>query len=113
MPRRARAAGIGKFFSKVAQCGLQYGTKGDVFLLNASKAPKVEGMLDVIVHGASKTVEIGDLTVSHRVLANLISLNPQFTGQPIRLLSCNTGKLANGFAQNLANKLGVQVYACR
>jgi len=26
-------------------------------------------------------------------------------------LSCNTGKLTNGFEQNLANKLGVPVYA--
>ena len=32
-------------------------------------------------------------------------------GQPIRLLSCDTGSSNSGFAQNLANKLGVVVEA--
>lgn len=32
-------------------------------------------------------------------------------GQPIRLLSCSTGGVDDGFAQNLANKLGVDVLA--
>ena len=41
----------------------------------------------------------------------MIQKNPQYKKQGIRLLSCNTGSLANGFAQNLANKLGVIVYA--
>ena len=32
-------------------------------------------------------------------------------GQPIRMLSCDTGKGAGSFAQNLANKMGVPVEA--
>ncbi len=32
-------------------------------------------------------------------------------GQPIRLLSCNTGLSSASFAQNLANKLNVSVWA--
>jgi hypothetical protein len=68
-------------------------------------------MLDVAVHGAPLNVEIGANLVNHRVLAQLIQGNSQFTGQPIRLLSCNTGSLPNGFAQNLSNKLGVAVSA--
>ena len=32
-------------------------------------------------------------------------------GQPIRLLSCNTGTSSASFAQNLANKLNVSVWA--
>ena len=32
-------------------------------------------------------------------------------GQSIRLLSCNTGTLNHGFAQDLANKLNVTVWA--
>ncbi|MCR4783859.1 MAG: rhsG core protein with extension [bacterium] len=35
----------------------------------------------------------------------------QYKGQAIRLLSCGTGKLDTGFAQNLANKLNVPVQA--
>lgn len=34
-----------------------------------------------------------------------------YNSQPIRLLSCNTGRLADGFAQNLANFMNVEVSA--
>jgi len=56
-------------------------------------------------------VEVGNTVVNHRVLAKLIEGNPEFTGQNIRLLSCNTGVSCNGIAQNLANKLNVDVKA--
>lgn len=42
----------------------------------------------------------------------MIKQNPQYKkGQTIRLLSCSTGSISNGFAQRLANKLGVKVEA--
>jgi RHS repeat-associated protein len=94
-----------------AKGGIQFGTAGDQFLVNASKATPVNGMLDVAVHGSPLSVDIGADTVNHRVLASLIERNPDFSGQGIRLLSCETGNLPNGFAQNLANKLGVPVQA--
>jgi hypothetical protein len=53
----------------------------------------------------------GENVVNHRVLAQLIESSPEFAGQPVRLLSCGTGCLPEGFAQNLANKLGVPVSA--
>jgi hypothetical protein len=102
-----RAAKLGL----ASEGAIQYGTKGDLFLANAAKAKQPAGMLDVAVHGSPTMVEIGNYSVNHRVLANLIKRNPQFNGQPIRLLSCNTGELSNGFAKNLANKLGVSVTA--
>ena len=37
----------------------------------------------------------------------------RYNGQAIRLLSCNMGALDNGFAQNLANKLNVEVCALK
>jgi hypothetical protein len=97
--------------SFAAKGGAQYGTAGDAFLTYASRAPQPAGMMDVAVHGAPMNVQIGANTVNHRVLANLISRNAEFTGQPIRLLSCETGCLPNGFAQNLSNKLGAPVHA--
>jgi hypothetical protein len=36
---------------------------------------------------------------------------PDYQGQPIRLISCDTGQLPNGLAQSLRNKLGVEVLA--
>jgi RHS repeat-associated protein len=94
-----------------AEGGIQYGTAGDLFLTNASRATPLEGVLDVVVHGTEATFEIGANTVNHRVLAGLIQRNPQFVGQPIRLVSCNGGSLPRGVAKNLANKLGVPVSA--
>ncbi len=47
-----------------------------------------------------------------RYIARIIMHNPQYKKkQSIRLLSCYTGSTTNGFAQNLANKLNVVVYA--
>ena len=47
-------------------------------------------------------------------LAKMISNDPNWKGQPIILGACNTGLSRNGqpsFAQQLANKLGVDVTA--
>ena len=41
----------------------------------------------------------------------MINSLSEYKKQPIRLLSCNTGSQTNGFAQNLADKLGVPVMA--
>lgn len=49
--------------------------------------------------------------VDHRVASKLIRNSPGYNGQGIRLLSCSTGGCDTGFAQNLANKLGVPVKA--
>jgi len=74
-----------------------------------------EGKFDFVAHGSSKTVNIyvngNPHTVNWRVVANIIRHSKEYHGQDIRLLSCNTGRLSNGFAQNLANKLKVKVYA--
>jgi RHS repeat-associated protein len=95
----------------VAPGGLRFGGPGDPFLQNASKANPVSGALDVAVHGTPTYVEVGGQAVSPEALANMIKSSPEYTGQPIRLLSCSTGCLVDGFAQNLANALNVPVYA--
>ena len=105
------AARIGVAEAEGAAGGIQFGPATDEFLTNASRATPNPGVLDVAVHGSPVNVEIGSATVNHRVLARLIEQNSEFTGQPIRLLSCETGCLPRGFAQNLSNKLGVPVSA--
>ena len=57
------------------------------------------------------TTIIGEKVADHRKLAALIEASEEFTEQNIRLLSCETGDISNGIAQNLANKLGVPVSA--
>ena len=95
---------------------INYTNSVDQFGVFASKAKPQPGALDIIGHGSTISIEVNNVTVNggkvavnHRILANLIKRNPQFTGQDIRLLSCSTGKC--DLAQNLANKLNVNVFA--
>ena len=73
------------------------------------------GYFDVIAHGTPNGIQITHngqhMIVDHRTASRLIQNSDGYNGQTIRLLSCNTGALDNGFAQNLANKLNVEVYA--
>lgn len=75
-----------------------------------------DGKYDVVAHGNSKNIHIEhngkNIEINSRIAAKLIKSRTDYTkGQSIRLLSCNTGKGNDCFAQNLANKLGVTVYA--
>lgn len=71
--------------------------------------------LTVYVHGYSQTVDLDPTTfgrqIDSRRLANLIRSYGWKKGQPIRLLSCSTGRGENPIAQHLANQLGVEVTA--
>ena len=89
----------------------------DRFFLNASRRPDIDpnGFFDVIGHGSPNKIQIqtanGSVLVDSRVASRLIEQSPGYNGQNIRLLSCSTGACDTGFAQNLANKLGVEVHA--
>ena len=90
----------------------------DLFFKNASKRLDIDpnGMFDVVAHGSSQSIEIltakGPVTIDQRVASKLIEGSPSYTpGQPVRLLSCDTGTCNAGFAQNLANKMGIPVQA--
>ena len=89
----------------------------DLFFKNASKRTDVDpdGFFDVIAHGSTQKIEIttpnGTVMADQRVVSRLIENNPGYSGQAIRLLSCDTGACDAGFAQNLANKMGVPVKA--
>lgn len=47
----------------------------------------------------------------HRRLAKFLKSDCGYSKGDIRLISCSTGKEFKGFAQNLANKMGVSVMA--
>lgn len=71
--------------------------------------------LDIVAHGSENYIQVShhgkDILIDSRTLAKMIKRNSQFKRNGIRLLSCNTGSSKTGFAQNLANKLGVPVMA--
>jgi len=90
---------------------------GEKFAENASNAKPAPGYTDVIIHGSK--ADFGATGIAwnegknfdHRVLARLVAADPDYAGGPIRLLACNTGETGATAAQNLANKLGVEVLA--
>lgn len=75
--------------------------------------PKKSGFFDFAAHGAAESIEYGskDKVMSAREVANIIRHNESYNGEKVRLLSCSTGSKDDGFAQQLANALGVEVEA--
>ena len=75
--------------------------------------PKKEGYFDFAAHGLPNSIEYGERKreMSAREVARIIRHNEHYNGQKVRLLSCNTGSIDDGFAQQLANALGVEVEA--
>lgn len=89
----------------------------DRFVKNISKRKNIDanGYFEVFAHGTPDEIQIvhngKTIMVDARTAARLIENSEGYNGQPIRLLSCSTGATENGFAQNLANKLNVEVSA--
>lgn len=76
----------------------------------------VNGVFDIVAHGSTNHIQIehqGNIEkVTSRQLSKIMHKKKGYKyKQPIRLLSCNTGAMPDGFAQNLANKLNTIVYA--
>lgn len=77
------------------------------------KVPAKDGYFDFAAHGAPEYIAYGEqgIKMSARDVARIISHNEKYHGQKVRMLSCKTGASDNGFAQQLANALGVEVEA--
>ena len=103
--------------SKYAAGSTYFMDPSDSFSINIKnrKDIDVNGFYDVIAHGSPTEIEITHngtkVKIDHRIAARLLKNDKAYSGQGIRLLSCSSGKLPNGFAQNLANKLNVPVMA--
>jgi hypothetical protein len=75
--------------------------------------PDYGGYLDLVIHGDAQRTQADvkgrrvDLTLEQT--AALIEQTPTWEHRPVRLLSCDVGK--EDYAQELADRLGVPVYA--
>lgn len=89
--------------------------KGEELKNVATRIKKEPGYTDVVVHGNPNTVSVmknGNwVELDHRRLAKFLKSDSGYSKGNIRLISCSTGKESKGFAQNLANKMGVSVMA--
>ncbi|MGW0328352.1 glycohydrolase toxin TNT-related protein [Nocardia sp. NPDC003183] len=95
--------------------GFSIMSANDRFYQDVQSVPPLAGHYDVVAHGRPDSVNMdstGGGTMSARELANLIRHRSDYVpGTPIRLLSCNTGRLDGNFARSLAQALGTPVVA--
>lgn len=73
---------------------------------------KGDDIYDVYAHGNENAIMNDKSFMSPDDLANLIKADGNYhSGMTIKLWACNTGRLDNGFAQQLANSLKTTVIA--
>lgn len=77
----------------------------------AKKVDAHPGEYSCMLHGNSREVAVGSKRLNAEELAALIRRDSSWAGQPVRLLSCNTGAEMNGIAQGVSASLGVSVKA--
>jgi hypothetical protein len=87
----------------------------DRFSINAQQRELLEGYYDVVAHGNPRKIRIDTMEpkigIDHRTLAKILKHRQDYNGECIRMLSCSTGALPDGFAQNLSNKMNKEVIA--
>ncbi|NUP48786.1 MAG: DUF4347 domain-containing protein, partial [Catenulispora sp.] len=71
------------------------------------------GHFTLTLHGSPDKVHVGQSHLSAGDVANLLRHTPEWANnpRPIRMIACNTGEHDEGFAQQLADHLGVAVKA--
>jgi hypothetical protein len=111
-----RGGRLGRSESEAYALPINAFPRSEVVRTFAQRVPPVPGLYDVALHGNPWAVQIDladgrTIVTRHRTLARFIASRPDYAGEPVRLLSCGTGGLPDGLAQNLANKLGVPVLA--
>jgi hypothetical protein len=99
----------------VAQAGAaQLTADADALAAAAPNVRPLPGYFTVVTHGDATSgllLRNGQwLRYSHRALARYI-LGSGWQGERIFLVACEAGACSTGLAQNLANKLGVEVLA--
>jgi hypothetical protein len=78
----------------------------------ALSLPPEQGKFTADLHGNAESVNVGGRSLTAHDLASFLeSDNSDWSGEPIRLFSCNTGRGEDPFAQKLADRLGVPVTA--
>ena len=101
--------------TKIKQ-GISAFPKEDVLYERVKLVEPDGNKFDVAMHGSPTAVAFGgtEANMSPRLLASIIRHSEGYHGQEVRLISCNTGNNSSGdycFAEELANSLGVTVFA--
>ncbi|WP_375430778.1 hypothetical protein [uncultured Friedmanniella sp.] len=98
--------------SEVTPAGRAYYEPGDDRMVDAAaQVPPDEGSYTVDMHRDTDYVYIGSDQLSPDDLATMLEHDSRYEGGPIRLFACDTGQTADGFAQQLSNRMSVPVLA--
>jgi hypothetical protein len=92
--------------------GFSIGNEDDIAIQYAMRAQPIDGFFDVIGHGSPTYMMSQGRRVTPDMLDYVLNAYGEeigYTGQAIRLVSCWTGAVDDGFAQQLANKMNVKV----
>jgi hypothetical protein len=98
--------------SEVTRAGRSFYESSDQTMRSAAKAvPAEPGQYTIDMHGNPSNVFVGNDALTPNDLADLLENDSNWNQQPIRLMACETGQDPQGFAQQLADRLGVAVKA--
>jgi len=91
-------------------------SSNDPLFQNMQNVEPIGGYTDVAIHGNEDGFSYSDrsgaqVPVSVDEFTSRIQSSKDYDGGPVRLLSCSTGGYSDGAAQQLADKLGVNVMA--
>ncbi|MET9225552.1 enterotoxin A family protein [Lentzea sp. NPDC003310] len=77
----------------------------------ARELPRIPGQFVVDLHGSAHSARVGNYPLTPRDVADIIRANPDYRGEPVTLVGCDTGRRDDGFAARLAQELGAPVTA--
>ena len=76
---------------------------------SAQTVEEIPGHYALDMHGDAHVVVIGDDELSADELGQMLERDANYAGQPITLVSCETGQVDDGFAQQMADRMDVAV----
>lgn len=107
---------VGLYCLDIVALSKAYMNKEDDTYLYYDKITPIDGFEDLLCHGTpdklyhESNIGVGSYYTAQE-FADIIRSDKSLFGKNIRLLACNTGALPTGFAQQLADELGVDILA--
>lgn len=98
--------------SERTPAGRSFYPSDDLIMREAARtlAPQ-DGYYVIDVHGTADRARVGSAWVEVDDLAALVRATPEWDGENVFLMSCESGRRPDGFAQQLADRLKVDVAA--
>ncbi|MCK9897129.1 hypothetical protein [Frankia sp. AgB32] len=93
------------------RAGRAFFEPGDDIVLSAVRVEPERGFYTADLHGSPSSFHVGEERLDAQDLSALIRADERWNGQPVKLLSCETGQGETPIAQEVADELRVDVLA--